>query len=81
MGAGALGREEVYGSSDIARVCAVNLRRFRQFNGIMIIEVFDLKRPYDGKASHSPSSSVGGTKSCMTGPSGKYNFTGTLRTL
>ena len=34
-----------------------------------------------GKGRDAPSSSTGGTRSCRTGPSGRYTRTGTLRTL
>lgn len=33
------------------------------------------------KRCHTPSSRMGGTRSCRTGPSGRYVRTGTLRTL
>ena len=38
-----------------------------------------IDRITEGDRKHSPSSNIGGTKSCITGPSGKYTLTGTLR--
>ena len=51
------------------RTCAVHTRGKRRARVSNSVE-YDL-----------PLSSVGGTNSCMTGPSGRYILTGTLRTL